>query len=557
MVNKNKLILPLWSVLLISLYLYNCAAEGIPSGGPKDETGPVLQSTYPQEGATEIRRDVTVVFEFSEPVDYKSVENSLTIFPAMENRPKMKIRKNQVKIELTEKLKENTTYIFTFGRKIQDYQKNMTAGETKLAFSTGKYLDQSRIAGRLYDYNGAEKAAYIMFYRNDAESMDSLAFQAPDYFTSVDQYGNYAATNIAPGKYSAIAYVGSFKGQPRLTEKDLTAVAFQNIIHITSTEDTLSGIDFRLGNYPLKPFRYLKTIPEEGRLELTFSHNIQKTNPNINIKLNGKPEIKNCYFTDDKPDVIHLNMANKDSGEYILSISGVYDQFDRAMSAAMDTVLWEAPEVIDTLGATLQQISPARQEAGIDASILVAFNEPVPRISDFSSRINFMDNDSNTIEFSVKNLNLREYEILPAHKLNYATPYHLEILTDSVPDFYGNFCSDSLKKFSFSTVDDDLFGMLSGKIISDQPLEEITVCCIHAEKKDLIYKTQADHKGNFRFDQCLPGDYNLYLYRDKNENGEYDWGSLVPYSAAEPYQYFSRKISVRSRWETERVELKF
>ena len=555
---KNIHLTLIFILMVLVKTFYSCAAEGMPPGGPKDETAPSIISTFPSNNALNVENDVVILFEFSEPVDYKSVENSLTIFPAMENRPSIKINKNKVKIKLSENLKKNTTYIFSFGRKVQDYQKNITDGEIKIAFSTGAKLDNSSISGRLYDFHDTKKTAYILLYENKSENMDSLIFQKPVYYTSVDKNGLYKATNIAIGKYSVVAYIGSFKDQPRFSEEDFTAVGFQEFLEVKTENDTIRNIDMRIGNYPLKHFQYLKTIEEEGKIDLMFSHPILQENlDNINIQINNISMKRQIWLTADDPDKIHLDFTDFDSSEYSLNISGVQDIFDREMERSLDTFVWNNKETIDTIGASVKFINPQRDEAAIDDVIRFKFSEPVKCENNFTDRITLIDKDSTDILFDIIKKDLTLFEIHPKKLLKYFSQYKVSLLTDSIFDFSGNNAIDSIKQFAFKTINKDLFGMISGKIESEFELEKIIVCCIHEKKNKLVYKVKVKSNGTYLLENLYPGDYSIYLFLDENENEKYDWGSLIPYQPAERYRQYFQKISVRSRWETEGVNIKF
>jgi hypothetical protein len=543
--------------LVFIFFLIGCAAEGMPSGGPKDEIGPSIISTFPKNGETNVNPDSDIIFEFSEVIDYKSVENSLTIFPSLTMSPRIKISKNIVKIRLAEKLQENTTYIFSFGRKVQDLQKNMTDGEVKIAFSTGEKLDKGTITGQLFDYKESKEAAYVLFYRNNEKELDTLIQRTPDYFVSVDKNGFYKATNLADGKYSIAAFVGNFKGKPRFTENSQTAVAFQDFITLTNSDSAIIA-NLRLGNYPLKNFEYLKAIQEEDAIHLNFSHPLNMKESNgFNVAVNGHSESQNCFYDAKEPNVMQLSIKDLDSSEHIIEIQGLVDVFDRVMKPAKDTIFWKTGEIVDTIGATVKIAFPATKDADITTNVLLEFSEPVEHPGNYSHRIGFLDKDSHNVEFDVEMISNREIKLSTKKDLIYGNQYRVLFLADSILDYNGNACLDSVKSFSFSTIDDNIFGMISGNVTSDFPYDNLMVCATLKDPKQPFAKTSVDLMGNYKFDQLIPGDYWIYIFYDENANETYDWGSLIPYQSSEHYKFFSKPVSVRSRWETERVDLTF
>ena len=103
-----------------------CAAQGPPSGGPEDKTGPILLSSFPENGSVNIEPDIDITLNFSEPVEPRSVEANLEITPALGKAPVVRTSRKRVTISFNHPLKENTTYIISFGRGIRDYQKNLS-----------------------------------------------------------------------------------------------------------------------------------------------------------------------------------------------------------------------------------------------------------------------------------------------------------------------------------------------------------------------------------------------------------------------------------------------
>ncbi len=551
-INYSLLIILFSAAIVI---IYSCAAEGMPSGGPKDNTGPFIETTSPKDGALNVDRDISVEIEFSESVNYKSVENSLTVFPALEYSPKIKIKKNKVSVELKEKLDENKTYIFSFGRKIQDYQGNKTNGEVKIAFSTGSEMDQATISGQLFDFEESDKTAYVLLYNLVDIKQDSLINYYPAYYTSVNKNGYYQATNIAPGNYAMLAYLGSFKDYPRISEGDFSAVGFRKTITVNTKKDTLNHINFRLHQYPLLDFSYIKAFEEAGVMQLMFSHpiNINKTDSS-KIFINGKSYSKQWWDNDETQTNLNLNLAGLDSGRYILEINGFQDSYDRRIHPTIDTIQWTNPAVIDTLGPRAS-ISVNKSFPG-HPEISLFFNEPVQPVENLSSRIAFFDADSKKVSFNIKHINLTRYDLIPKSPLPFYNEFTISALTDSIVDLYDNACQDSVIIKSFSTVNDDLFGMISGKVNTTFDRSRIMVGCRHLSE-DYQYTTTVTKTGAFTLEKLMPGDYQMFVYFDANYNHQYDWGSLLPYNAAEKYKSYPQKITVRSRWETERVRLKF
>ncbi|MBN2280988.1 MAG: Ig-like domain-containing protein [Candidatus Marinimicrobia bacterium] len=543
-------------LVFLSTIFYHCASEGAPSGGPKDETGPGLMRTSPANGETLVDTGTTILFEFSEPVNYKSVENSLTIFPSPDEKPTIRINRNKVRIIPKEKLKPGTTYIFTFGRKVEDYQKNITDDEVKLAFSTGKTIDNNTVSGKLFDYRDEKQTAYILFYVQDGKNLDSLIDYDPDYYTPVDKKGHYRATNLAKGKYSVIAYQGSFKKKPRFSESDFTAAGFDENIILESGSDTLEHVHLRLHQYPLRDFTMEKAYEEERAIHVLFSHPIDIEKSKIEVKFDGMSLEKHWYFDDKNPNTLVL-VPLLDSAGYGVEISDLVDIYGRSLVAITDTLVWSNPEVVDTLGPKAKFLLSGAEAVLPGEPIILQFSEPVRLPEKFKDRIILSDQDSNSVDYFVEQIDLTKYRIRPLDELEYFRKYHLGACLDSVVDLSNNACQDSLVQMEFTTIDENVFGSISGTIDTQLDVDKIIFGCEKTDQKERVYMTRAREDGTFHVEKVLPGDYKIFVFYDENSNDQYDWGSLVPYRPAEKYRDYPKPVTVRSRWETERLEIQF
>ena len=313
-----------------------------------------------------------------------------------------------------------------------------------------------------------------------------------------------------------------------------------------------------MGKYPITPFKYINTIEKDGMLELLFSHPLSKTwYENSNILINHKPAKKRLWSRDDKPNSVIIESSGLDSSGLQVDISGFNDIFQRTMKPATDSILWKNPEIIDTLGARIKFLNPTSQEAKIDGLIKFFFTEPVKKIYNIQERVQFFDMDSNLLSFCTKYIDLARYEIIPDRKLKYNQKYTVSILSDSIYDFYGNNCIDSVKFFSFNTIDKDLFGTISGEVETNEKAENLVIVCRHKDKKEYSYMTEVEPDGKYKIENLYPGSYHIHMYLDIDGNKKYNWGSIMPYRPAEKYKFYSKEINVRSRWETEKVNFRF
>jgi hypothetical protein len=71
------------------------------------------------------------------------------------------------------------------------------------------------------------------------------------------------------------------------------------------------------------------------------------------------------------------------------------------------------------------------------------------------------------------------------------------------------------------------------------------------------YQKTLPQTGSFLFENILPGKYMVGAFVDLNKDGNLTIGNPKPFVLSEPFTFFPDTVTVRSRWETEGVKLKF
>ena len=76
-----------------------CAKQGYPSGGPKDETPPVVTGTEPESG-TLLFDAKEFVIHFDEYVKVKDADNNILVSPPMKQKPEYKTKGRGIVVKL-------------------------------------------------------------------------------------------------------------------------------------------------------------------------------------------------------------------------------------------------------------------------------------------------------------------------------------------------------------------------------------------------------------------------------------------------------------------------
>ena len=160
-------------------------------------------------------------------------------------------------------------------------------------------------------------------------------------------------------------------------------------------------------------------------------------------------------------------------------------------------------------------------------------NELIKIIDKDSSEVNFITNikEKMDIEF--------DFEILPNDK------YSLMILPNAIVDFYEN-TNDTLN-YSFDTKDRSNYGqlILSIKSINEYPL---IIDLLDSNEKVIKSNYILNDQEACIFENITPGDYNIRLIYDKNQNQKWDTGNYLKKINPERTIHNLEKIKIRANW---------
>ena len=560
---KHPLLFTLPVVLVFSIILIGCAAQGPPGGGPVDKTGPTLISTLPENRSINVDKNCIVEFIFSESIDPRSAEGALIITPKPDKPPNVKVSRRKITVDLYEPLLENTTYILSFGRNIKDYRKNQTAGDIKLAFSTGDSLDDGIISGKVYKIPEKLNAA-VWVYRKHGAFPDSLLGSEPDYIAAVDEFGYYNVTNLPVSEYRLISVSSQLISTFFLTEDDFIGLPQKDPLIIKHRQYKIKDINFRLGKLYLKPFRLFAVNTVEGCLELNFSHQILENsiqNANYIWSKNADMEILSSWIHEKEPNIIRLKIQGLIEGEtYEVSVENILDSNDDEISISVNPVKFIWHEQVDTTGPKLLKSRPTNREKGVplDSEIRLDFSEPI-KIENIKNSVSLWKRDTLKIPFDLEWIDGNSLILKTLKPLESANHYRLDAVTYSWKDYDENSFVDSTLTIRFSTVNVDTFGSITGSVISNKNIDfrKIFLECVLTSRREFIKGTHPDSLGFYKLINLLPGKYIFNIWEDKNGNNRYDCGKLIPFQIAEPFKAYPDIINVRSRWETAEVELAY
>ena len=528
------------SLFFTGIFSFNsCARIGTPSGGPKDETPPVLEWSRPDTLATNVSTNLKEIeLHFDEYVQVKEYNKNVVVSPPLEKNPivfPQSLAEKTVRIKLQAPLQANTTYSFNFGDAIQDYNEGNKLSNFSYVFSTGNYIDSLSVKGKVYPGFDFElpKKTLVGLYKIDETYNDSIILKnKPYYISRVDEKGNYSLKYLSPGDYKIVAFEDVIENSKYDPSKE--KIAFKNeIIRLKGNE----MVDLKL--FKEKPKYRVTNTEMKGIGQIVFR--TEGAEEEIRITPIGK-EFKTAFVDShfEKDSVNFWFNPNIDK------LEGKTERLRFAVQHKdkIDTlsVLYKTPleEYKINFNSYNDTKFPPNQNYKIAATA------PIKSID--KSLINVF-RDTVAIPFDVRIDDVDKQVILFDFKKDLGEKFEINVYPNAITDIFE--AKNDTLVYQFKTGVREDYGNLKVKVTN---LEEDVPVILQLIKKvkgfEVVEERKSDHK-IFEFNNLNPGEYYLRLLVDENRNGIWDSGNLLTGSQPEPVYIYPSKITIRALWDTD------
>lgn len=571
MISKpNKIIIAV--LFLLTWLLLCCAKEGMPPGGPEDTIPPEVVSVSPPPDTTEVDPNSKIEITFSERMNAKITEESIFISPLPREPFEFKWKGRKLILIPSEPLQPDRTYVISIGTDALDLRRNRLTQSFTFAFSTGSRLDHGSISGEVWSKReiglqrqvGTSIWAYLL--AEDRPQFDPEK-DKPDYVTQTDNEGKYNLLSLSLGIYRLFAVQDENRNLLWEWEQEAIGVTTKDV-ELFQQDATETHVDFVLDkkdksrpslmrcfsvNRNLVKLEFDEETEEQSALDLS---NYRITSLSAQRPL----EVNSVFLQEGDAQRIFLITELLTSGEeYAVEVFRLTDKAGNPLDTLSNTCRFEGTEIPDTLGPMITDIQPkdAWINVSLDSKIELSFDEPPQRQSVQSS---FSLIDSNQVEVMGKGSwrAPNTFVFSPDSLLSGNTRYEIKLSGRGVTDLLDNpSVIDSSFVSSFVTLDPDEAGSVSGLVRLAEKHEQkaIILSLWPLEKEDLPLNITLTQPGSFLFQRVLPGKYLLGGYVDLDGNQSLSPGYPKPFSPLEPFALYPDTIRVRSRWETEGVEL--
>lgn len=552
--------------LTLALVLATCAEQGFPPGGPVDREPPTIVEAFPSADSTMVSLDTRIRIGFSERMDRESVEQSVFISPNPKTKPKFDWHRNELLISLPEALRANQTYVVTIGTGAKDVHNNRLGSSYTFAFSTGAGLDRGEIAGRVFYREKAVAGAYLWAYDLGRTPTPNPETNPPDYITQVDEEGGYHLHNLASGTYRLFAFLDRYKDGVYDVEEDPLGVPPSDVILTGERMEAVAGNLVLTVRDTTAPSLIIARARDNLHVLLRFDEDIQPLITSENFRVvapaiqeGGKPSVRFAYLDPKDKSKCHLVTEVQEAGEtYSVTVTKIKDSAGNEIDREANTATFFGSSKPDSLRPLVTSTSPMDSATGVplDQKIEMTFSEAMDK-SSVEEGFSLINGKNKRVKGGFLWSDPTSMSFVPARRLMGSSSYTARLEAEKATDIAGNGLADSSPSIFFTTLNPDTLGSISGTVSDEPPMDKGEV---HIEARLLgrsakAYRRSIKAPGRYLFDGVLPGKYFLSAFRDRDGDGRLSYGQAFPFVPAESFAIFPDTIKVRSRWETEGVDI--
>jgi uncharacterized protein (DUF2141 family) len=554
-----------------------CASTGYPTGGPRDETPPVMiRSTPPADALSFLGDEIRI--EFNEIIQVTDIFQKLMVSPPVNEAPVVTARGNTLLVRFQEDLQPNATYTLDFADAVRDNNEANILENFTFSFSTGEYIDSLAISGNLYDATNLAPVAnaLVMVHSNLADS--AFLKQVPIRVTRTNTSGRFSIQNLAPGEYRLFAledanrnYKYDQPGERIAWQTELVSpyVGMRDRVDSISGDsavivqeqaflpDSLSLFMFKEDN--VQQYMADNKRPTRSRLDFVFSRPLLHP-----LEVNLLNNVEDDWFVYEhsmQHDSVTLwirdSMVIKGDSLMMQLKYPVLDSLKevRWETDTLNAYFFEAPEVQSRSrrrdAEETVEVVPALQVDGLKGSLEIleqlalVFPSPLQSLDREAIRMfQMVDTVPESMDFNLvrDSVRIRRYEF-DFDRVPGGT-YIVEVDSAAFTDIYG--LVNAPIKQQVVVKPEDSYGIFYLNI--NEPQANWLVQVLDGQE-EIVRSATVPSNGKIGFRYLKPGRYFARIVEDVNGNGEWDTGNFEQGFQPERMYYYPEEINIRANWD--------
>ena len=523
--------------ILLVVAIQYCANPIAPTGGPRDETPPQLDTSQSTANYQTNFEKQTVELTFDEWVTLNDVFNQVVVSPPLDNRPEVRIKKKTILFEFAEEevLRDPATYTINFGEAVKDLTEGNAADNLRFVFSTGDFIDSLNVQGTIVDAKTGKPVEDVLFNMYDELQDTVVRTQRPFYFAKTGKDGRFRVENVKSDTFKLFALKDANLNY--LFDQSSEAIGFLDTF-IILPRDLNQSIELQL--FTEEPaFRLAGAVTDQfGVVRLGFSTEVPEVQLSSNVPdLELLEEYKKDSILVWYPQEVGSDWELYVEYDTVLLDTILVDSLAKAPFLSSSSLSWTSARS----GNRLQSIAPGKPliyeldhpVASVDNELFILFQDTIrQRI------LPTVTIDTNSIRSVSINYPWRE-----------GIEYELEVLPGAVTDIFGLSLTDTLQQRLVGASSKD-FATLNLSISGIKADSSYVIDLLSGSKlvERMVVSGQTEYS---RVLQNLPpGQYQLELTIDLNNNGRWDTGNYDLKRQPEPF--FIKEVErLRANWEVE------
>lgn len=523
------------NVLVVCFMLWGCATPSSPTGGPADRTGPIIKETNPKTGTTNFG-ERTFEFDFTEFLNRASFEKSITVEPDLGLEYSVKWKRKKAIIKFKEPLPDSTTVIVTIGADVSDTKNNKMGVPKTVAVSTGDEIDKGSIFGKIRSaFNGKPVAGQkILLFREPIDFDGKAVYEA-----GTDTAGIFIFSYLREGEYQALLVDDRNRDKKWDKEREWAQPFQKQVISLAKAgADTLDVI-YLAKQDTLAPKLQAIGLLSGHRMRLRFNEDIVLSDSveiSVMDSTGGKyTSAYPLYIPDKNPFVVLAQSQDPliEGKSYSLKLNGIEDLTGN--KAIIDTLTFTGSSQPDT---TLQKFISSNAEKGLfqNQHVEVVYAAPITEPEIIDSMI-VIEGDVTFEDWPAVYTSGNRLIIPPQDEWIEGVAYQFMIWNPETmhrkllkPDFW-----DAVDMGGIDiSITDDSTSVYNFKLQS--PNKDIVIDSVFTE--------------SITIQKLPPVKFQLKVFLDENGNGQWDYGSIIPFIKPEPY-YVHEAVTVRKGFTSE------
>ncbi len=548
-IRKVKHILITACLLLTAFLAQRCANAVAPTGGPKDNTPPVVVEAVPENNSVNfIGKKIEITFD--EYITLENANQNVLISPPLSEKPDIKLHNKTVVVKFKESLAPNTTYTINFGSAIKDLHEGNLFKDFVYSFATGDHIDTLSVKGNVL--SAADKKpvenAYVGLYAADLDNVYDLPMSAkPNYITKTDKEGRFSLNGLADKNYLIFA-LKDVNSNLYFDQPNEEVAFLDSLVH---PNDSISHTLYMFTEVDSTQVLLEKKLIEEGLLRFVFRHPAKDAvvmTPEMlpdtfNLVTMHSAEYDTIwwYFTPNVMDSLWVQVKYdtviNDSSRYSLKFKETGGNRRRKTEPKKLTV---SNNLLNRVGLIPGQ------------DLVLKFSEPI---------INYQMSDSAVFKCdSTVYYGRLAFEPADEYGMKYrlTTPFSADSsYSFEIPDsvFWGiRGRTNDVIRADFHVLKDDEYGNIYITVAPPKGMKQVVVQ-LTDESGKVLKEEAITHKQEVMFDYLMPAKYKLRAILDADGNGKWSTGNYHHHTLPETILDYKDPLELKAGWDIDLEEV--